>query len=125
ENAEAPLDSNRDGIPDYWAETHGIDPMNDHWAKEVNDDGYTNLEVYLNSIAVDGHHSHEVEITSRSLNDLFEEGTSLTNQAEAEVEGASNEKVEFFVGAEKLGETTLAPYEWTWEEVPEGTHYVF
>lgn len=125
ENAEAPLDSNRDGIPDYWAEKHGIDPMNDDWAKEVNDDGYTNLEVYLNSITVDGHHNPEVKITSPSLNDLFEEGTSLTIQAEAEVEGATIEKVEFFVGAEKLGETTSAPYEWTWEEVPEGTHYVF
>ena len=68
ENAEAPLDSNRDGIPDYWAEKHGIDPMNDDWAKEVNDDGYTNLEVYLNSITVDGHHNPEVKITSPSLN---------------------------------------------------------
>lgn len=45
----APLDSDQDGIPDWWAIKHGfdpeggIDPLGD-----IDGDGYTNLEEYLN-----------------------------------------------------------------------------
>src|SRR5699024_10138487 len=55
----------------------------------------------------------------------FEEGEDLTITADAKVEGSEIEKVEFFAGNDKLGEVTSAPYEWTWSEIPEGTHYVF
>src|SRR5699024_4641242 len=34
------------------------------------------------------------------------------------------EKVEFYSGSEKLGETTSAPYDFTWENAPDGTHFV-
>src|SRR5699024_5210861 len=77
EKAEAPKDSNRDGIHDYWKEKHNIDPMDSDWANELNEEGYTNLEVYLNSIVADDEQNPDVEITSPSINDIFEEGEDL------------------------------------------------
>lgn len=124
-SAEAPVDSNRDGIPDYWAEQHGVDPMDDTWGNQITESGYTNLEIYLNSIVSDGHHNPEVKITSPSINEILEEGSRLTITAEAAVENANIEKVVFYNGPEVLGEVSAAPYEWHWDNVPEGTHYVF
>lgn len=124
-SVEAPLDSNRDGIPDYWAEKHGVDPMDDTWANQVNEEGYTNLEVYLNSFVLDGHHNPEVQLISPSINEIFEDGDSMTITADAGVEGAEIEKVVFYNGGEILGEATTAPYEWQWHNISEGTHYVF
>ncbi|QGH36697.1 hypothetical protein GI584_22735 [Gracilibacillus salitolerans] len=124
-SAEAPADSNRDGIPDDWAEQQGVDPMDDTWANQVTEEGYTNLEVYLNSIVSDGHHNPEIAITSPSINDIYEAGETVTINAESSVENAEIDKVVFYNGTEVLGEVTSAPYEWNWSDVPEGTHFVF
>jgi hypothetical protein len=44
-----PVDSDHDGIPDEWEKTHGLDPHNPSDANgDMNGDGYTNLEKYLN-----------------------------------------------------------------------------
>ena len=46
------LDSDHDGMPDAWESFHGLNPQNDNDrnGKELSDIGYTNLEVYLNSL---------------------------------------------------------------------------
>lgn len=49
----APKDTDGDGIPDDWEVAHNLDPNNAADGKEKNDDGYTNLEIYLNSIVAD------------------------------------------------------------------------
>lgn len=49
-SAEAPLDTDRDGIPDEWEKKHGLDPKNT--ADGQKGIGYTNLERYLNELAV-------------------------------------------------------------------------
>ncbi len=46
----APADSDHDGIPDVWENTHRLNPNNINDGKIVGTDGYTNLEKYLNSI---------------------------------------------------------------------------
>lgn len=47
----APLDTDRDGIPDVWEKKNGLDPQDPADAKRISiDKKYTNLEVYLNSI---------------------------------------------------------------------------
>jgi len=53
ENVAAPLDSDGDGMPDWWEELHGLDPNDpeDRNDTDINNDGYTNLEVYLNCLA--------------------------------------------------------------------------
>jgi len=49
---KAPKDSDHDGMPDSWEIKHGLNPNNpkDGNQKWLSDIGYTNLEVYLNSL---------------------------------------------------------------------------
>jgi pectate lyase len=52
QSGKPPVCSENDGIPDEWKKTHGL-PLNDpNIANAVNADGYTTLEVYLNSLVV-------------------------------------------------------------------------
>jgi pectate lyase len=51
ESAPAPLDGDHDGIPDAWEKKYGLNPNNPSDAnKDLNGDGYTNIEKYLNGI---------------------------------------------------------------------------
>lgn len=45
-----PIDSDNDGIPDYWEDLNGLDKNNAADALHTNAEGYTRLEIYLNSI---------------------------------------------------------------------------
>jgi pectate lyase len=45
---EAPADTDRDGMPDYWELAMGHDPLKSDHHEDANGDGYTNLEGYLN-----------------------------------------------------------------------------
>ncbi len=49
----APKDTDGDGIPDEWETAHNLDPNNAADGKAKNADGYTNLELYLNSLVED------------------------------------------------------------------------
>lgn len=57
----APVDSDRDGMPDAWEVAHGLDPKNPADGAKVaatgvgavDGAGYTNLEIYLNSLVRD------------------------------------------------------------------------
>lgn len=46
----APVDTDKDGMPDDWEKKNGLDPAKDDSAK-VMPDGYTAIEVYLNEVA--------------------------------------------------------------------------
>lgn len=47
----APLDSDSDGIPNHWEDTYDVlDPNNPFDAQIITDSGYSNLEIYLNSL---------------------------------------------------------------------------
>jgi len=54
QSGTAPVDSDRDGMPDEWELKHGLNP-NDPADRngDFNGDGYTNLEKYLNELAGD------------------------------------------------------------------------
>lgn len=49
-NANAPEDSDSDGIPDEWETENGLDPDNPDDSKEIADNGYSNLENYVHTI---------------------------------------------------------------------------
>jgi hypothetical protein len=51
QSAEPPIDTDHDGIPDAWERAHGLDPTNPADGAAYRDDGYTNLELYLNELA--------------------------------------------------------------------------
>lgn len=48
--AEDLVDTDGDGIPDTWEKTHGLDPYNANDGTIKNEEGYTNLEIYMNSL---------------------------------------------------------------------------
>ena len=51
ESAPAPQDSDHDGMPDAWEKKYGLNPDDPSDAnKDLNGDGYTNIEKYLNGI---------------------------------------------------------------------------
>jgi hypothetical protein len=50
----APIDSDHDGIPDAWERAHGLNPDDPADGNKKNVDGYTMLEKYLNSLALQG-----------------------------------------------------------------------
>ena len=51
----APADTDRDGMPDEWEKSHGLDPSDasDGRIVSLSADDYTNLEMYLNELAGD------------------------------------------------------------------------
>ncbi len=46
----APVDSDHDGMPDEWEKDHSLNPDDPTDRNSVGEDGYTMLEVYLNSL---------------------------------------------------------------------------
>lgn len=48
----APKDTDGDGMPDYWEEAAGTNPLVADNNGDINGDGYTNLENYLNSLVI-------------------------------------------------------------------------
>lgn len=81
-----PVDTDGDGIPDSWEEDHGLDPNNAEDGKIVAEDGYTNLEHYLNSLVED--------ITEAQLADGTIEGydatTAISDLVTAPVRATNN-----------------------------------
>ena len=51
-----PVDTDGDGIPDAWETVHGLDPKNPADAAKFDASGYSNLEVYLNSLVMAAAH---------------------------------------------------------------------
>lgn len=49
----AATDSDGDGMPDAWEQAHGLNPADAADGSIPSTDGYTNLEVYLNSLVAD------------------------------------------------------------------------
>ena len=54
-NGIPPKDTDRDGMPDSWETLHGLDPNShaDQNGFDLSDEGYTNVEMYLNELAGD------------------------------------------------------------------------
>ena len=51
-SAPPPVDSDNDGMPDAWESAHGLNPNDPSDGRNpAGDDGYTNLEIYLNELA--------------------------------------------------------------------------
>lgn len=48
--AEAPVDTDADGMPDEWERAHGLNPADASDASQLTVEGYTNIEVYIHSL---------------------------------------------------------------------------
>lgn len=87
-----PTDTDQDGMPDYWEQSiAGLNPYQADHNGDVDENGYTNLEDYLNFLAVPHAHvqkNRPREINLRQFTSGFEAGASYT------VSGAVNGTVE-------------------------------
>ena len=66
-----------------------------------------------------------ITMTGPTAGESFARGASVTFTAEATSDSRVDvETVEFLVGGDVVGQTTTAPYSFTWNNVPEGVHVV-
>ena len=94
---EAPVDSDNDGIPDAWEIENGLDPENPEDGKEITESGYSNLELYLNSL-VDMEHepkNPDVALVSPRVNSIHETNKDITFNVRLENK-QDIEKVEYY-----------------------------
>ncbi len=63
-----------------------------------------------------------VSLTSPASNAAFTAPATIALEASAADSGGTISKVEFFSGANKLGEDTSTPYSFTWQKVAAGTY---
>ena len=52
-STEAPTDTDGDGMPDEWETAHGLNPNDATDGNQTDESGYTNLEVYMNSLVAE------------------------------------------------------------------------
>ena len=50
---EVKTDTDGDGMPDEWETANGLNPSNKSDGNEIGEGGYTNLEIYMNSLVAD------------------------------------------------------------------------
>jgi hypothetical protein len=124
-SAVAPVDTDHDGMPDAWEETKGLDKTNPADGKTITASGYSNLELYLNSL-VDMSFAPEnpiVTLTTPTYNGLFEKGGSMQIDAKAsDADGIA--KVQFFQNDVLVGEDAEAPYSFTLNNLEPGTFFI-
>lgn len=127
----AGYDSDHDGLPNSWEQTHGLDANNASDGKADSGDGYTQLEKYLNSLVGIGSINPSVAITSPSANEMLQANQAIIIDAQAADSDGAISKVEFSYYDTKamklnpLGTITSPPYTYTWTNAPEGTHYLY
>ncbi len=125
----APADRDHDGIPNAWERQHGLKPGDATDAATIDPaTGYSHLELYLNSLGPVGAANPDVAVTAPAADTVLTTDSGsheIVIEAEATAhDGVDIARVEFYAGAEKLGEATAAPYRLTWTDAPAGTHYL-
>jgi pectin methylesterase-like acyl-CoA thioesterase len=128
QSAQAPQDTDHDGMPDNWEISNGLnpnDPSDRNGYKFSN--GYTNLENYLNSLVNMNYapKNPEVTIVNPKYNAIVNAKSALKIEARANTfDGANITKVVFYDNGVKIGEDTTAPFSYTIGAVEEGIHYL-
>ncbi|MBQ8941925.1 MAG: hypothetical protein IJ062_08805 [Firmicutes bacterium] len=119
------FDKDLDGIADEWELAHGLDPKDKSDSRLLCQDmsGYTNIEVYLNSL-VDMNYAPQnpsVMLSRPANNDIYTLGDSVKMTA---VVSEDVEKVEFYNGAEIISVDEEAPFEAELKGLADGTYFI-
>ena len=125
-SAEAPLDSDGDGMPDSYEEKNGLNKSDPADGKIIADNGYTNLENYLNGIVESAAEPQNPEVTLNIKNNTcYNYGEPIELKAEAKAaDGRSISKVEFYKNDEMVGTAESSPYTFTLSNAEEGIAYM-
>lgn len=84
-SSEAPVDTDGDGMPDEWETANGLDPNDPADGKILGEDGYSNLENYLNSLVA--HITEAQNEGGKMMNDV-----DLTDEAIAGIDNINAER---------------------------------
>jgi len=101
ESAEAPVDTDGDGMPDDWETAHGLNPKDKKDGPQLNDDGYSNVEVYLNSLVAGITAAQNAD--GEPQGSIVREGES--QYSEYEISGQSSNGDWTFSGGFKMNQT--------------------
>jgi pectate lyase len=120
----APEDSDHDGMPDYWETAQGLNPADAADRNMVNAEGYTQLEVYLNSLTgatSDIEASKPVQpmgfALAQNFPNPFNQSTTVTfsipaaGRVDGSVYNLSGREVRRMAGAERCAGT----HYWLWD----------
>lgn len=91
----APLDTDGDGMPDNYETLNGLNPNDKTDGNKMNAEGYTNLEVYLNSLV------------NNITTDELEGGTVLGSETEA---GETPQSKSFILSSATVGTTNVGTW---------------
>ncbi|WP_181469964.1 pectinesterase family protein [Paenibacillus sp. MDMC362] len=116
-------DDDHDGMPNDWEIARGLDPIDPSDRNLANEEGYTKLELYLNSITGNGSANPSAVITAPANNTVVKAGANVTIEASVFDEDGSVSKVEFYRNGEKVGEDDSMPFRYEWTDAADGTHY--
>jgi hypothetical protein len=130
-SAEAPVDTDHDGMPDTWETEKGLKLNDAADGKIITASGYSNLELYLNNLADMSYvpDNPVVKVTTPRYNALYAEGGQMTIDVDT-TDKDGIEKVEFYVGANstltntKVGEDLTAPYSFTINALKADTYFI-
>lgn len=124
-SAEAPKDTDHDGMPDAWEIKDGLNPNDAADGKQITESGYSNLELYVNGLVRIDHKAEnpDVVLQSPALNSIHKAGSSIKMNAKLKNKG-NIAKVEFYSNDVKIGESTKESFDFTWKDVPDGTWFV-
>ncbi len=89
---------------------------------KITDSAGKYTESVLVEIIVQVSLSPEIVITAPAANTFFAENSNISISATATDKDGTVSKVEFFNGAERLGESLSAPYNFEWKNVPKGDY---
>ncbi|WP_019639610.1 Ig-like domain-containing protein [Paenibacillus fonticola] len=116
-------DDDHDGMPNSWELAQGLDPNDPSDRNVINAEGYTNLELYLNSIQGNGSVNPSVTITLPANNAVIESGSTVMFHTDVSDKDGTVTKVEFYRNGEKVGEDKSKPFHFKWKDAANGTHY--
>ncbi|WP_161406411.1 Ig-like domain-containing protein [Paenibacillus silvestris] len=124
-SAEAPLDTDHDGMPDAWEIKEGLNHNDAADGKQMTESGYSNLERYVNGLVRIDYKAEnpDVELQSPALNSIHKAGSSIKMNAKLKNKG-NIAKVEFYSNDVKIGEATKGSFDFTWKNAPDGTWFV-
>ncbi len=125
-SGELKPDTDQDGMPDEYEDANGFDKNNASDGSAYAENGYTNLENYMNGIVANASApaNPNVELNIEN-NAIYAYGAAIDMKAEASAnEGRSIEAVQFFRNDELLSTDNSAPYEYSYSGAPEGISFL-
>jgi hypothetical protein len=124
-STKAPIDTDHDGIPNVWEEAKGLNPNDITDGKEITASGYSNLELYLNSLVLIDKQADnpEIDLLSPKMNGIYKAGSTVRMKVKLK-DKRTISKVEYYRNDEKIGESSNGTFDFQWKNAPDGTWYI-